>query len=195
MHTDAGLGLARLIRDISKDSVCFYLPGLSTLWGAGFVFDGEREVLHSQGLSWEEGRYRKHCPFYLGQSFLCVSRKGLLTHGSHCLESGHVAIPARKDARRLLSSSGVHRKSGQQQRSFCFLRFSIAPPAGYVPPCMTLSMPGHLGLGLTQYHLVEMSMSLFVKELCAQSHSCAGIVCGLVGWMEVDFSAWATSCC
>lgn len=110
------------------------LPSRSAtpLGGASFLV-GEGSAAQS-GSQLGGRRHRKRCPFSLGQSFLCVARKAPRTHGSHCLESGQAGIAARKDAWRLLSSSGVDRKSGQHQRSFRFEKLSIAPPAGYIPP-------------------------------------------------------------
>lgn len=107
--------------------------GLPPLWAGLRFLVGEGSAAQS-GSQLGGRRHRKRCPFSLGQSFLCVARKALRTHGSHCLESGQAGIAARKDAWRLLSSSGVDRKSGQHQRSFRFERLSIAPPAGYIPP-------------------------------------------------------------
>lgn len=123
---------------------------------------GRKGALHSQDLIWEKGKSQGT------MTFLCRGRAlpGCQTYSSHCLESGHVAVPDRKDAWGLRSSTGVDWKSGQQQRPFYFLSLSIVPPAGCSYPGMTQGISGHLVLALTLFQhilLVEMSVSLLQR--------------------------------
>lgn len=110
---------------------------------------------------------RGHCPFSVGLELGLSVTKTLFAHSSYCLESGHVAVPARKDAWGLRSSAGVDRKSGQLQRPFRFLSLSIVPPAGRSFTSMTPGIFGHLVLALTLFqHVpsVEMPVSLLQRD-------------------------------